>query len=106
MHLTDRLNMAQRIVIVLATAMALAAIGIYLANRGSTRDGHYMSALPSPGAGPPGWLRLIIWLVLIGIWAVASVVVLRPPRDQTARTRGIGAPAPLADGFSGWWCVR
>jgi tryptophan-rich sensory protein len=82
-RLTDRLNMAQRIVIVVATAMALAAIGIYLAHRGSAKEGHYLSALPSPGAGPPGWLRLIIWLVLIGIWAVASVVVLRSPRDQS-----------------------
>lgn len=84
MRLTDRLNMAQRIVVVLAAGIALAAIGIYLASKGSTRPGHYISALPriGPGPGPPGWLRLIIWLVLDGIWAVASVVVLRPPQGS------------------------
>jgi len=86
-RLIDGLNTAQRVVIVVATAIALAAVGIYLANRGSTRHGlHYILASPSgiaPAMGPPGWLRLIIWLVLDSIWALASVVVLRPPPDQT-----------------------
>jgi hypothetical protein len=83
-RLTDRLNMAQKIVIVVATGIALAAIGIYLA-RGSTTHGlHYISDSPiRPGRARPGWLRLIIWLVLDGIWAVASVVVLRTSREQT-----------------------
>jgi len=37
---------------------------------------------------PPRWLRLIIWLVLDGIWAVAALVVLRSPRDQTGPALG------------------
>ena len=85
MRLTDRLNIAQRIVIVVATGIALAAIGIYLAHRGSTRYGHYIQTTPigaGPGTGQPGWLRLIIWLVLDGIWAVTSLVVLRPARGS------------------------
>jgi len=44
---------------------------------------HYISAFPSrftPRPGPPRWLRLIIWLVLDGIWALTSIVVLRSPR--------------------------
>ena len=81
MRLTDRLNMAQRIVIVVAIGIALTAIGIYLANRGGTRYGHYISTVPiGVGPGTPRWLRLIIWLALDGIWAVASVVLFRPPR--------------------------
>jgi hypothetical protein len=32
--------------------------------------------------GLPGWLRLIVWLVLTGLWALASIRVLRPPADQ------------------------
>jgi hypothetical protein len=84
-HLIDRLNLAQRIVIVVATGIALAAIGVYLANRGSTGPGHFfIQASPriGPSPGPPSWLRLITWLVLDGIWAVASVVVLRSPQGS------------------------
>jgi len=84
-HLIDRLNLAQRIVIVVATGIALAAMGIYLANRGSTKPGHFfIQASPriGPSPGPPSWLRLITWLVLDGIWAVASVVVLRSPQGS------------------------
>jgi hypothetical protein len=82
-RLTDGLNLAQRIVVVVATGIALAAIGIYLANRGSTMDGHFLSAVPIRiRPGPRRWLRLIIWLVLDGIWAVAGIVVLRPPRGS------------------------
>lgn len=39
----------------------------------------------APGTGLPGWLRLIVWLVLIGLWALASIMVLRPPADQDTR---------------------
>ena len=83
MRLTDRLNLAQRIVVVVATGIALAVVGSYLANRGSTMGGHFMSAVPfRMRPGRPRWLRLIIWLVLDGIWAVAALVVLRPPRGS------------------------
>jgi hypothetical protein len=37
-----------------------------------------------PGNGLPGWLRLIIWLAAIGLWAFASVTVLRHPRTSRA----------------------
>jgi hypothetical protein len=86
-RLTDRQNAAQRIVLVVAIGIALVAIGSYLAHKGNTTHGlHYFQSAfrLRRGAGPPGWLRLIIWLVLDGIWAVASVVLLRPPRDPTA----------------------
>jgi hypothetical protein len=64
---------------VIAAGVAVAAVGVYLTNRGTTGNGlHYASALAiEPSKGPPGRLRLIIWLVLDFIWAVASVVVLR-----------------------------
>jgi len=86
-RLTDRLNTAQRIVIIVALGIALAAVGLYLTRLGSPRLGWY--AYPAltrgtwrPRMGLPGGLRLIIWLGLTGIWAVASVVVLRPPRGS------------------------
>ncbi len=52
-------------------------------------DGHFMSSVPIRiRPGPPRWLRLIIWLVLDGIWAVAALVALRSPRDQTGPALG------------------
>ena len=87
MRLTGGLNTAQKIVIVVAIGIALAAVGSYLASLGSPRPGWYAyaplaSGIGPPGAGLPGWLRLIIWLGLTGIWALASVLLFRPPRGS------------------------
>jgi len=84
-HLIDRLNMAQRVVIVVAIGIALAVVGRYLVSLGSPRFGWYAyspltNRIESPGTGLPGWLRLVIWLGMTGIWALASVIVLRPRR--------------------------
>ena len=84
MRLTDRLNKAQKIVIVIATGIALAAVGVFLANRGSVHPGpgHYIVPYPSRFAArprPPRWLRLIIWLALDAIWALTATFVLRSP---------------------------
>jgi hypothetical protein len=86
-RLTDRLNTAQRVVIVVAIGIALVVVGRYLVSLGSGfHFGWYsyralQARLGPPGTGLPRWLRLIIWLGLTGIWALASVIVLRPPRE-------------------------
>ena len=90
-RLTDRLNKAQKIVVVIATGIALAAIGVYLANRGSVRPGpgHSIALLPSrfaPRPRPPRWLRLIIWLALDATWALTATFVLRSPRGSDSLT--------------------
>jgi heme/copper-type cytochrome/quinol oxidase subunit 1 len=76
--------MPQRVVIVIAVGIALATVGWYLTRLGSPRFGWYAysplaHAVGPPNTGMPAWLRLIIWLGLTGIWASASVVVLRRP---------------------------
>ena len=82
MHWIDRLSTAQRVVVVVALGLALGIVASYLAGLG-TRVGWYAYAplsgqvLQPPGRGEPGWLRLIIWLAAIGLWAFASVRVLR-----------------------------
>jgi heme/copper-type cytochrome/quinol oxidase subunit 1 len=86
-RLIDGLTTAQRVVIVVAIGIAFTAVGIYLASLGSPRFGWYAYSPLARGFGPPGkglagWLRLIIWLGLTGLWALASVVVLRPRRDK------------------------
>jgi heme/copper-type cytochrome/quinol oxidase subunit 1 len=88
MRLTDRLSQPQRIVVVIAFGMAFGAAGIYLVNVGNMAGfGWYAysplnQAVSSPRTGPAGWLRLIIWLVLICLWALVSIRVLRPSPEE------------------------
>jgi len=50
----DGLNTAQRVVIVVAIGIALAASGLYLASLGSPRFGWYAYSPLASGVGPPG----------------------------------------------------
>ena len=92
MRLIDGLGKAQRVVIVVAIGLALFAAGRYLVSLGhGFRMGWYgypalAHRFRPPGTGLRGWLRLIIWLVLIGLWALTSVLVLRPPRGPARPT--------------------
>ena len=85
MRLIDWLNTAQRVVIVVAIGIALAVAGHYAVSLRSGFHGGWTGYRLLPGqirtlrTGMPRWLRLIIWLGLTGIWALASVIVLRPP---------------------------
>jgi heme/copper-type cytochrome/quinol oxidase subunit 1 len=89
MRWIDRLSTAQRIVVVIALGLALGIVAGYLAGLGA-RTGWYAYAPLSgqlfqpQGIGEPGWLRLIIWLAAISVWALASVRMLRQsPRQAT-----------------------
>ena len=87
MRLTDRLSQPQRIVVVIALGVACAAAGMYLVNLGSTVSGWYAYAPLSqsvypPHAGLAGWLRLIIWLALVVLWALVSIRVFRPSPEE------------------------
>jgi hypothetical protein len=90
MRLTARLGNAQRIVVVIALGMALGVTGRYLVSLGNTVRGGWYAYAPlaqavyPPHTGLAGWLRLIIWLVLIGLWAVLSVGLLRPSPQEPA----------------------
>jgi heme/copper-type cytochrome/quinol oxidase subunit 1 len=84
MRLIDGLSRAQRAVVVVALGLGLGVVGSYLVSLGGgIRSGWYAYSpltanLYAPGTGLPAWLRLIVWLVLIGLWALASIRVLRP----------------------------
>jgi hypothetical protein len=89
-RLTDRLSQPQRIVVVIALGVAFGAAGIYLASLGSTAGFGWYAYAPlsssayTPRTGLAGWLRLIIWLALTGLWALVSIRVLRPcPEEPT-----------------------
>ncbi len=82
MRWNDRLNLAQRIVVIIALGLALAIVAGYLTSL-ATETGWYAysplarSVISQPGTGEPGWLRLIIWLAAISLWGAASATLLR-----------------------------
>jgi hypothetical protein len=83
----DGLSKSQRVVVVIALGLALGVIGTYLVSLGSgIRFGWYgyspLTTTLQEASGLPTWLRLIIWLALIGAWALASIRVLRPAADH------------------------
>jgi heme/copper-type cytochrome/quinol oxidase subunit 1 len=84
MRLTDRLSQPQRIVVVVALGIAFAVTGAYIASLGNMAPtGWYAYAPVSPqGYGPrtglAGWLRLVVVLALVVLWAAVSILILRP----------------------------
>jgi heme/copper-type cytochrome/quinol oxidase subunit 1 len=89
MRWIDRLNMAQRVVVVVTLGLALGIVASYLTAAG-VRTGWYAYAplsaqLQPQGIGGPGWLRLIIWLAAIGLWALTSLRVLSQSTGPAAR---------------------
>jgi heme/copper-type cytochrome/quinol oxidase subunit 1 len=85
MRAIDRLSKSQRVIVVVALGLALGVIGTYLTSQ--ITPGWYgyaplTTTLQAPGNGLPAWLRLIIWLALIGAWALASIRVLRPAANH------------------------
>jgi heme/copper-type cytochrome/quinol oxidase subunit 1 len=87
MRWIDRLNTAQRIVVVVALGLALGIVAGYLTSLG-TRAGWYAYAPLSgqlfqpQGIGEPAWLRLIIWLAAVCLWALTALRILRPSSSQ------------------------
>ena len=88
MRWIDGLSKAQRVILVIALGLALGTVGSYIVNLHSGVAFGWTGYAPltaqeiGVGTGLHGWLRLIIWLVLIGLWAVGSVRVLRPSSEN------------------------
>jgi heme/copper-type cytochrome/quinol oxidase subunit 1 len=85
------LNRSQRLVIVVGLSAALYALGQWLMSIGSNLNYGWVAYAPlSKEFAPDGlhpWVRLVIWLVLITIWALVSVALLRSytPRESDQR---------------------
>ena len=90
MRWIDGLSRSQRVVVVIALGLALGTLGSYLVSLGSRFPLDWAAPIFTarggfaPSGGVPAWLRLIIWLVLIGLWVLASVRVLRPSSDSAS----------------------
>jgi hypothetical protein len=96
MRLIDRLGLAQKIVVVVALGLAFGVLGSYLGSLGNMVWGGWYAYAPltqslsPPRTGLAPWLRLLIWLALIGLWAVTSARVLRPRQNGPASGPGPG----------------
>jgi hypothetical protein len=80
------LNRAQRVVIVVGLAFALYVSGQWLTSLGTTVNYGWVAYAPlskqlAPGGIRP-WVQFLIWLVLIGVWAVVSLTLLRSNQRQ------------------------
>jgi hypothetical protein len=91
MRWIDGLSKAQRVVVVIALGLGLGELGSYLVNIGNVVVSGWYAYSPltigtaGPHTGLHRWMRLVIWLVLIGIWALGSIWVLRPaPGDASS----------------------
>ena len=87
MRWIDGLTKAQRVVVVIALGLALGTVGSYLVSLGGGVALGWTGYAPLTsqlGRGLNTWLRLIIWLVLIGLWALGSLRVLRPSSEHAA----------------------
>lgn len=86
-----RLSLGQRIVVIVALALALAVVGAYITNLGSSpAQFGWFGYAPLTKASFPldqpdlsSWEQLLVWLGLIGAWAGSSLLLLRPaPRPD------------------------
>ena len=78
----DDFNRAQRIVLVIALGLALAFIGFYIDGRGGARTGGWFGYAPQTSVlmadrqSFSPLLSTIVWLGLVGGWALASLRIL------------------------------
>jgi heme/copper-type cytochrome/quinol oxidase subunit 1 len=88
MRWIDRLNIAQRVVVVVTLGVSLAIVANYLTGLG-IRTGWYayapLTSQVGPNIGEPGWLRLVIWLAAISLWALTSLRVLSQSPGPAAK---------------------
>jgi hypothetical protein len=78
-------NRAQRVVMVVGLGVGLYALGGWITTRGTLGASGWVAYAPltntlnSPDgiSGLHPWVRLLIWLLLILVWVVASAFLLR-----------------------------
>jgi Zn-dependent protease with chaperone function len=87
-----RLNLGQRIVIVIGLAASLLIFGEWAMTWGTHSFTGWTGYAPLSGSiyapavgGLHLWARMLIWLALIAIWVVASAAVLRTSRPPDRR---------------------
>jgi hypothetical protein len=93
----DRLGLAQRIILVLALAFVVLAVGVYLMFLGAPVHIPMSSFVPASASGQRStvfgftafqrpvlspWEDLLVWVGLIAVWATGGLWLLRPTRSR------------------------
>ena len=88
MRRIDKLDKAQRVVVVVALGAAFLALGSYLLSLGQPGMFGWTGYAPlsAPSVGRPGWVNLLVWLALTCLWAVVSIRLLRPSGEDQSRS--------------------
>jgi len=82
MRWIEKLGRQQRVVLVVALGVAFLAVGRYLVSLGQPKGWTGYAPLSTPHLGQPEWLRLVVWLGLSCLWAVLSILLLRPSKTR------------------------
>src|SRR5579863_3788342 len=94
-----RLNLSQRIVIVIGLGAALWVFGGWVMTWGTSYPGDVgwtgyaplsTSFYMPPVGGMHPWVRVVIWLALIAGWVTASTFVLRTRRERSSESDSSG----------------
>ncbi len=94
------LNRAQQVVVSLGAAAALLALGRAAENAGNIRDCGWFAYAPMTTFPDPRFLyrhpgmRLLMWLVLIGVWAALSLWLFRTPARESPIAPSSGPSEP------------
>ena len=81
-----KLNLPQRIVIVIGWGLALAVLGQWVTHLGQRGPFGWVAYAPLGQTSIPGvgglhpWVRLVIWLVLVAVWVAGALWVLATRR--------------------------
>jgi hypothetical protein len=80
MGVLDRLNLAQRVVVIVGLGAVLGFLGDYVTSLNSFTGWTGYAPLSSsllrvPGSFQP-WEQLLVWLALVAVWVAASLFVL------------------------------
>ena len=76
----NRLNLPQRIVLVIGWGAMLWFFGLWVTGIGTAFGWVAYAPLSNTFAGPGGlhpWVRLLIWLVLVVVWMAGAMWLLR-----------------------------
>jgi heme/copper-type cytochrome/quinol oxidase subunit 1 len=80
----DRLNLGQRIIIVIALAGVITLIGDWATGAGTVYG--WVAYAPLSRAAGPSWFashwRDLYWILMVLVWAGASLLVMRSPRSE------------------------